>query len=272
MNRHGLRGDQFARIEKLLPGRPGHVGRDSEFGNRLFVEAVIWKFRTGVPWRDMPARFGAWKNIHTRFSRWAVKGIWESIFKAVADDPDTEYAMIDATIVRAHQHSAGARKKPIVNQAIGRSRGGLTTKIHMVVDALGNPLAFSLTGGQVHDITQAETLTAKIQAEALLADKGYNSDKYVASLEVRAIKPVIPPKANRKVKRDCDFALYAERNLVEQILPIHQTIPRYSHPLRKDRPQFPRSIATRLRAGLAQMRTRPSLRASPRYGRALTRF
>ena len=63
MNRHGLRGDQFARIEKLLPGRPGHVGRDSEFGNRLFVEAVIWKFRTGVPWRDMPARFGAWKNI-----------------------------------------------------------------------------------------------------------------------------------------------------------------------------------------------------------------
>ena len=134
----------------------------------------------------------------------------------MADDPDTEYAMIDATIVRAHQHSAGARKKPIVNQAIGRSRGGLTTKIHMVVDALGNPLAFSLTGGQVHDITQAETLTAKIQAEALLADKGYDSDKYVASLEVRAIKPVIPPKANRKVKRDCDFALYAERNLVER--------------------------------------------------------
>src|SRR5271163_2474184 len=87
MNRHGLRGDQFARIEKLLPGRPGHVGRDSEFGNRLFVEAVIWKFRTGVPWRDMPVRFGAWKNIHTRFSRWAVKGIWESLFKAVADDP-----------------------------------------------------------------------------------------------------------------------------------------------------------------------------------------
>ena len=74
MNRHGLRDDQFARIEKLLPGRPGYVGRNSDLGNRLFVEAVIWKFRTGVPWRDMPARFGAWKNIHTRFSRWATKG------------------------------------------------------------------------------------------------------------------------------------------------------------------------------------------------------
>jgi transposase len=201
MNRHGLRDDQFARIEQLLPGRPGYVGRNSDRGNRLFVEAVIWKFRTGVPWRDMPARFGPWKNIHTRFSRWATRAVWESLFKALADDPDNEYAMIDATIVRAHQHSAGARKKKGVNQAIGRSRGGLTTKIHMIVDALGNPLAFSLTGGQVHDITQAETLTAQVQPEAVLGDKGYDADSYIASLRARAIQPVIPPKANRKNKR-----------------------------------------------------------------------
>jgi hypothetical protein len=68
MNRHGLRSDQFARIKKLLPGRPGGAGRDSQLGNRLFVEAVIWKFRTGVPWADMSVRFGAWKNIH--LGRW----------------------------------------------------------------------------------------------------------------------------------------------------------------------------------------------------------
>jgi transposase len=111
MKRYALRDDQFARIELLLPGRPGSVGRSSERGNRLFVEAVIWKFRTGAPWRDLPERFGAWKNIHTRFSRWAVSGVWERVFKALADDPDNDYAMIDATIVRAHQHSAGARKK-----------------------------------------------------------------------------------------------------------------------------------------------------------------
>ena len=111
MRRYGLRDDQFARIEHLLPGRPGHVGRNSERGNRLFVEAVIWKFRSGAPWRDLPERFGAWKNIHTRFSRWAKSGVWESFFKTLADDPDNEYAMIDATIVRAHQHSAGALKK-----------------------------------------------------------------------------------------------------------------------------------------------------------------
>ena len=111
MKRYGLRDDQFARIEMLLPGRPGSVGRNSDGGNRLFVEAVIWKFRSGAPWRDLPERFGAWKNIHTRFSRWAKNGVWENLFKALADDPDNEYAMIDATIVRAHQHSAGAQKK-----------------------------------------------------------------------------------------------------------------------------------------------------------------
>lgn len=111
MRRYALSDDQFARIEHLLPGRPGHVGRNSDKGNRLFVEAVIWKFRTGAPWRDLPERFGNWKNTHKRFSRWAESGVWESLLKTLADDPDNEYVMIDATIVRAHQHSAGARKK-----------------------------------------------------------------------------------------------------------------------------------------------------------------
>ena len=92
----------------------------------------------------------------------------------------------------------------------------MTTKIHAIVDALGNPIALSLTGGQSHDITRAEALTAKIRPGAVLADKGCDSDAFLQSLKVRAIKAVIPPKANRIVKRDCDFALYRERNLVER--------------------------------------------------------
>ena len=86
----------------------------------------------------------------------------------------------------------------------------------MIVDALGNPLAFTLTEGQVHDINQAETLTAQVQPEAVLADKGYDADAYIASLRARGIKPVIAPKANRKNKRECYYALYRERNLVER--------------------------------------------------------
>jgi transposase len=68
--------------------------RNSELGNRLFVDAVIWKFRVGAPWRDLPERFGGWCNTHKRFSRWAASGVWENLFKALADDPDNEYAMI----------------------------------------------------------------------------------------------------------------------------------------------------------------------------------
>ena len=86
----------------------------------------------------------------------------------------------------------------------------------MIVDALGNPLRLILTGGQVHDITQAEALLGLIEPGALLADKGYDADHFADSLIARAIKVVIPPKSNRKVKRDCDFALYCERNLVER--------------------------------------------------------
>src|ERR1019366_1292217 len=111
MKRYGLRDDQFARIETLLPGRPGTVGRSSELGNRLFVEAVIWKFRSGAPWRDLPERFGDWKNTHKRFSRWAASGVWESLFKTLADDPDNEYAMIDATIVGRTSTAPGPVKR-----------------------------------------------------------------------------------------------------------------------------------------------------------------
>ena len=97
-------------MEHLLPGRVGHVGGTAR-DNRRFVEAVLYRYRAGIPWRDLPERFGGWKNTHTRFSRWAKSGVWERVFAALRADADNEYAMIDATIVRAHQHSAGARKK-----------------------------------------------------------------------------------------------------------------------------------------------------------------
>ena len=90
----------------------------------------------------------------------------------------------------------------------------------MIVDALGNPLRLILTGGQVHDITQADALLGLIEPAALLGDKGYDADHFVDRLTARAIKVVIPPKSNRKAKRDCDFALYCERNLVERFFCI----------------------------------------------------
>jgi putative transposase len=93
----------------LIIGRPdqkGSTGRD----NRMFVEGVLWIVRTGSPWRDLPEVFGDWNSVFRRFSRWSIKGVWWRIFEAVSDDPDFEYLIVDSTIVRAHQHAAGAKK------------------------------------------------------------------------------------------------------------------------------------------------------------------
>ena len=119
--RYGLRDDQWTRIENLLPGREDTVGVTAE-DNRLFVEAVLYRYRAGIPWRDLPERFGDWKNVHKRHSRWAASGVWENLFKALAADADNEYVMIDSTIVRAHQHSAGARKKGVRKPKTSASR------------------------------------------------------------------------------------------------------------------------------------------------------
>src|SRR3569833_1258822 len=110
MRRYALRDDQWERIKDLLPGREGCGGVTAK-DNRRCVEAVLFRFRAGIPWRDLPERFGAWKNVHTRFCRWAETGVWERILRHLAGDAGGEYAMIDSTVVRARQHSAGAVKK-----------------------------------------------------------------------------------------------------------------------------------------------------------------
>ena len=99
---------QWKRIEKLCVGKmedPGGTGTN----NRMFVEAVLWIARTGSPWRDLPEVFGKWNSVFVRFNRWSEGGVWQRIFAAMADDPDFEYLIVDSTIVRAHQHAAGAK-------------------------------------------------------------------------------------------------------------------------------------------------------------------
>ncbi|GBR08581.1 transposase [Acetobacter oeni LMG 21952] len=110
MRRYGLRDDQWEWLRELLPGREGHVGGTAA-DNRLFVEAVLYRYRTGIPWRDLPVRFGDWKNVHRRLRRGCESGVIERIFHHLAADHDNEYMMIDATIVRAHQSTARAPVK-----------------------------------------------------------------------------------------------------------------------------------------------------------------
>ena len=110
MARKILRNDQWDRIEQLLPGKSGDPGRSGE-DNRLFVEAVLWIARSGAPWRDLPAEFGAWNSVYQRFARWSNRQVWQRVFAELAKDADFEEVFLDSTIVRAHQHAAGAQKK-----------------------------------------------------------------------------------------------------------------------------------------------------------------
>jgi transposase len=111
---------QWKRVAPLLPGKPGDRGR-SGADNRLFLEAVLWIARTGAPWRDLPVAFGQWNSVFQRFRRWALKGEFEKIFSTLSGDPDFEYVMIDGTIVRVHQHGAGAKGGLRIRRSAGRA-------------------------------------------------------------------------------------------------------------------------------------------------------
>jgi putative transposase len=108
MRRHELTDEQWTAIESHVPGKkndPGRTARD----NRLFVNAVFWIARTGAPWRDLPERFGPWGTVYKRFSRWCKRGVWGRVLEAVGEDREVSNLLLDSTIIRAHQHAAGAK-------------------------------------------------------------------------------------------------------------------------------------------------------------------
>lgn len=183
---------------------------------RAFLVAVPWILRGGAPWRLLPKQLGHWNSVFKRFSRWCEYGVWTALHEGCRHLPDLQTVFIDSTVVRAHACAAGAAGSRA--EALGRSRGGgFSTKIHAITDALGNPLDFILTGGQASDIGQAEALLELTPegAEALGADKGYDSDKFVSAIEARGMEAVIPPRANRSEPRHCNWFVYKERHLIE---------------------------------------------------------
>ncbi|MCT4496180.1 IS5 family transposase [Bosea minatitlanensis] len=208
-----LRDDQWERMSVHIIGDErtrGSSGRD----NRMFVEAVLWIVRTGSPWRDLPEAFGDWNSVFRRFSRWSHKGVWWRIFAAMSDDPDFEYLIVDSTIIRAHQHASGG-KKGAEDQALGRSRGGLSTKIHMAVRGLGCPVRFALTAGQKGDAPQADALIEGLPAAVIMADAAYDSDRLRQAIARKGAVAVIPNNPSRARRYPIDKHLYAQRHLIE---------------------------------------------------------
>lgn len=182
---------------------------------RITVEGILYKLRTGCPWRDVPIEFGNWNALFKRFNEWSLLGKLKKIFRRLSRNPDHEWTFVDGTVVKAHQHSCGAIKGS--ETAIGRSVAGNSTKIHLAVDAFGLPIDFTVTGGQVHDAKECQNLLKELtELKMFIADKGYDSEPIREQVKAMGAESNIPRKSNSKTGNDTmDWCLYKYRHLVE---------------------------------------------------------
>ncbi|HCQ8188736.1 TPA: IS5 family transposase [Proteus mirabilis] len=191
----------------------GRIYNKSE--HRMTLEGILFRMRTGIPWRDLPEEFGDWNTVFRRFNLWSKKGVMTEIFQFLSRLNDPQWLFIDGSIVKTHQDGANVISPS--EQAIGRSRGGNSTKIHLAVDSGGLPMHFELSGGQVHDVSYGESLIlCSPEAEVVVADKGYDSQALRDLIKSRNAQHVIPRKGNSKQGNDdIDWCLYRYRHLVE---------------------------------------------------------
>jgi transposase len=232
--RHDLADSEWCVLEPLLP-RGKKAGRPPKWARRQLINGIRWRTRTGSPWRDVPAAYGPWQSAYGLFRRWQRDGTWRTIITALQALADaaghvTWDVSVDSGTARAHQHAAGARKNSAAQQeppggdggpepadhALGRSRGGLTTKFHLACEQGQKPLAIIVTAGQRGDSPQFTVVLEAIRVPRpgrgrprtrpgrVLADKAYGSRANRAWLRRRGIRCTIPEKkdqvANRRKK------------------------------------------------------------------------
>ena len=239
MSRHNLTDSEWNAIRRFLPPqrtrKPGRPWKP----HRQVINGILFVLQTGIPWEDLPTEFGKYKTVYNRFRRWVKSSIWQRIFEALVDrllkqgEIDFELWCVDGTVVRAHRVASGARKEERTSQenakkhALGRSRGGYSTKLHFLTDGRGIPLSVIATPGQRGEAPEFEnvmqaclinTFRKAKRPDALAADKAYSSRAirdYIAKLD---IEDVIPTRSNETRNEDFDKDKYKRRNIVERAI------------------------------------------------------
>jgi transposase len=183
--RYELTDYEWAAIKAMLPNKPRGVPRVND---RRVLNGIFLVLRSGAPWRDLPDNFGPYTTCYNRFVRWRRAGVWARIMSALAGAHDAAVQMIDTSIIRVHQHAACIAQNK--RQSMGRSRGGLTSKIHALVDTNGLPVRLALTTGEAHDNRLADKLLSRLKpGSMLLADRGYDADWIRALVAERVFGP-----------------------------------------------------------------------------------
>jgi transposase len=247
--RYELGNRQWERIRPLLPhprhrGGPGHPWRP----HRRLLNGILWVLHTGAPWRDVPARYGPWQTAYDRFNRWRQDGTWSKVLTRLLGRLDRHGRIgrdlwcVDASVVRASRAAAGARRKASrprrlggpkaaqlaepADHALGRSRGGFGSKVHLLCDQRGLPLGFYVTAGQRHESTAFEAVLGRVALprrrgvrrwpRKLAADKGYSYPRIRRWLKRRRIGAVIPTRKGQPRDESFDKASYRRRNIIER--------------------------------------------------------
>ncbi len=219
-----LSDEQWASIEHLFPIEFGtRRGRPYSQPHRTTIEGILYVIKEGIRWRLLPECYGNWKSVHKRFRRWTEAGIFQTIFETLSSMLDLDIIMVDGTFIDVHKYATGARRDgrsraaSREHNAIGKTKGGLTTMLVAVVDKNGRFVRHILQPGNHFELRNVEPLIDGIQANEFIADGLYDTNRLRAFLAHRGIKATIPLRPRRKVKFEFDRHSYMGRHLVENI-------------------------------------------------------
>lgn len=249
--RYELHARQWQRIQRFFPDLRHHGGRGHPWKpHRRLVNGILWRLHTGAPWRDVPSRYGPWETVYSRFNRWRRDGTWAKILTVLLDHLERHGRLghdlwcVDATIIRASRAAGGAKKHaerpPLLGgleiaqwhepaeHALGYSRGGFGTKVHLLIESHGIPVAIFVTPGQRHECKAFASLMEHLLLRRhrgrpywprrLAGDKGYSYPEVRSWLQQHRIQAVIPTRKDQPRDHRFKKRTYRRRNLIERVI------------------------------------------------------